>query len=280
MTAKNKICIGIVTFNPDINDIETTLRNIGNSFHVIIVDNGSNNIDSIQKISHSYDCHIITNNENLGIAKALNQIFEFADKNSYEWVLTLDDDSLPPSNMISSFLSMLKGRDNVGIICPMLISKGNHSIFHSKTAVDECITSGSLTNVEAWKSIGGFDEWLFIDSVDFDFSKRLHKAGYVILEDRNVLLPHEIGKTKTINLLVAHPAIRNHSAFRKYYQERNYIYVDYKLHQYSYFIDLLRFMKHVLFVVLWEEDKFEKIQSMIRGRKDGLNKIRELKKEY
>lgn len=55
----------------------------------------------------------------------------------------------------------------------MLFAKNrlDGTILHSKCHEDECITSGSLTSVEAWQKIGGFDEWLEIDGVDFDFFK-------------------------------------------------------------------------------------------------------------
>jgi rhamnosyltransferase len=208
----------------------------------------------------------------------LNQIFAEASSRKADWVLTLDDDSILPEDLITRYFSCIERQDaSVGIVCPLLRSKATNQITHSKTSETECITSGSLTRVSAWEYSGGFDDWLFIDSVDFDFSKRVVNLGMTIVECTQVTMPHEIGKTRTINLGFAHPAIRNHGPVRKYYQERNYPYVDYKYSEYGYIKELLRFIKHTLFVLLWENDKKQKIFAMRNGRKDALIKIKELR---
>jgi GT2 family glycosyltransferase len=60
--------------------------------------------------------------------------------------------------------------------------------------VDFCITSASCTNLNAWKNVGGFDEWLFIDLVDNDFCKRIIVSGYKILRINSLVLDQEFGK--------------------------------------------------------------------------------------
>lgn len=55
------------------------------------------------------------------------------------------------------------------------------------------ITSGSLTNLDAWKAIGGFDEKLFIDLVDTEYDIRALMKGYCSYRINTVVLTHEIG---------------------------------------------------------------------------------------
>lgn len=274
---RNKICAGIVTYNPSMSDVKKSIQQLSQQVHsIIIVDNASDNISDIEKIiQKNSQITLIRNNQNKGIAAALNQIFVFAKNKGFHWVLTLDDDSEISDGYIEALYSKID--ENVGIVCPILEDRKTGRKFESKTKKDTCITSGSLTSIEAWTAVGGFDEWLFIDAVDFDFSKRIYRAGWRIEKNNNAILLHSIGDTEIKNLLFWQPAVRNHSVFRKYYQERNYLYLDYKLNEYSYMKELLRFIKHCAIVILWENEKRTKIQAMLKGRKDGLKKIRSMK---
>ena len=53
---------------------------------------------------------------------------------------------------------------------------------------------------DIFDKIGGFDEKLFIDGVDFDFCIRMRKAGYGILRSNNVYLLQEVGKGRSKSL--------------------------------------------------------------------------------
>lgn len=45
-----------------------------------------------------------------------------------------------------------------------------------------CITSGNIINISIALSCGGFDENLFIDSVDEEFCIRCQKYGFLLYE--------------------------------------------------------------------------------------------------
>lgn len=273
---ETSVVAGMVTFNPDPSDLEFSIPSILEQCdRMVIVDNGSDRVEEIEALASRHsDLTLIKNGRNLGVAAALNQIFSWAFDRRYAWVLTLDDDSRPPRTMVGEYRNLLKvTKARVGIVCPLLENRQDGTVFHSRRSLDECITSGSLTKVEAWKEVGGFDEWLFIDGVDFDFSRRIVAAGYTIEECRSVLMPHQIGHSRTIHLLGRNPIIWNHSAFRQYYIQRNAIYIDYKLGTYSLWSALRRFLKDLAFVLIWENDRLAKITAMIRGWKAGMKRI-------
>ena len=97
------ILAGITLFNPDVARLEENISSIyGQVDRVICVDNGSDNIKSIEDcvLKNWKNITIIKNGKNEGIAKALNQMFEFAIEQQYEYVLTLDQDSVCPDNII------------------------------------------------------------------------------------------------------------------------------------------------------------------------------------
>lgn len=285
------ICAGIITYNPTLTDVSTCLEALCNQVErVIIVDNASKNVKSLQEVVSKYaNVTLVKNSQNIGFAKALTQVFEWAKSQGFNWVLTLNDDSVVPSNMISEYKKILENQGSlvnqknaknakIAIVCSLLKNRLDGTILHSKCHEDECITSGSLTSVEAWAKIGGFDEWLEIDGVDFDFSRRLVRAGWKIVECQNVIMEHQIGKARSINLIIKHPIVWNHNANRKYYIARNMQVVDYKMGTYSYVKSLRAVVRDMIFVALWEKNKFAKIRAMVRGFKDGQQKIRQMRK--
>lgn len=134
--------------------------------------------------------------ENQGIAKALNQLASEAQKGGFDWILTLDQDSVAPSNIIEEFEKYTNNL-NTGMLCPVICDRNKGVVVEAKDnykEIDECITSGSLLNIKAWRKIGGFDESMFIDGVDFDICYRLRKNGYKILCIQSVVLLHELGR--------------------------------------------------------------------------------------
>lgn len=278
-----QITAGIVTFNPEIRDLENSVPRLLNQVEALVIaDNGSRNLVEIESLLKQYpQVVLLENQKNIGVAAALNRIFRWAVQHDVEWVLTLDDDSEIPDGMVTQYQQLLLSqRSVVGIVCPLLKNRNDGVVFHSKRNSDECITSGSLTNVSAWKEIGGFDDWLFIDGVDFDFSRRLVRAGFTILECEKVVLPHQIGDSRTLNLIVKHPIIWDHAPFRHFYIQRNTMYIDFKLGVYSYWRTLWHFMNEVLFILVFEHRKKAKISQMFKGRRAGLERIAQMRNAH
>lgn len=274
----NKATIaGIVTFNPDISRLKKNIEAIIYQVKaVLIVDNNSSNLQEIESLSNS-KIIIIRNNNNKGIAFALNQILDWADKKGYEWVITLDQDSVCPPDYISTAQPYMKAK--IGQIVPILFESnsktyhylGDKSNGNAVQCVSKSITSASITNVKVWKKIGGFDNDLFIDYVDYDYAIRLRLAGYKILRLNNVFLDHQIGHSVNHKVGFINVRVANHSAFRKYYICRNIVIFirRYKLKA-KPIAEVLRLFKVISFSVLFEDKKKDKIKSIFNGIKDGL----------
>ena len=174
------ISAGIVLFNPDINRLKENISAvIVQCSHVYLVDNGSKNIDTVFELLKRFNqsrITVISNTENLGIAKALNQLTVAAQEDGFRWILTLDQDSVSPPNIVEEFVKYANNQ-NVGMLCPVIYDRNKGVVVEAKDGykeIDECITSGSLLNISAWENIGGFDETMFIDGVDFDICYRLN----------------------------------------------------------------------------------------------------------
>lgn len=272
---KIKILASIITFNPEIARLNQNIKAIRKQVEgIVIVDNNSENIHEIQKIIKEECAYAIYNGSNKGIAFALNQALTFAKENAFDWVLTLDQDSVSADNLIAEYRRYIN-YDNIGIICSKVCDrnfqrKGELQKLDAKIEyVELCITSGSLTNTIAWENIGGFDSSMFIDSVDFDFCLTLKEKGWLILKSNETFIHHEVGKSKVVKIFGKEYLSLNHSPFRYYYIIRNNIYVGRK-HQYLFLKNILVSFRIFYTVIVYERDKVQKILQMIRGLFDGL----------
>lgn len=268
------ISAGIVLFNPDINRLKENISAvIVQCTHIYLVDNGSNDIDEVKELLNQYNqskISILCNTENQGIAKALNQLTAAAQKGGFEWILTLDQDSVAPSNIVEEFEKYTNNL-NAGMLCPVICDRNKGVVVEAKDGykeIDECITSGSLLNIKAWGEIGSFDESMFIDGVDFDICYRLRKNGYKILCVQSVVLLHELGRIEYHRFLFRKVLVKNHSAFRKFYIARNTVYLARKEHT-NIVKAILQNIKLFLIAVCYEDDKWKKSKKILQGTIDG-----------
>ncbi|MEK1965256.1 glycosyltransferase family 2 protein [Latilactobacillus sakei] len=268
----NKIGAGIVTFNPDkkrvCEVIDAILIQVS---EVVIVDNGSDvDINWLKEI-YTNQIYIIKNIKNVGIARALNQIMEYFNNKSFEWVMTLDQDSILTENAINHLLKF--SSNNVAIICPRIIHDDEIAVDEKENEkIERTITSGSLTNVVKWDNIGGFDEDLFIDMVDFDFCERIKLNGYEIIRVNSVRINHQYGDAAIKNFFGKKIGVYNYSPFRRYYITRNNIIFYKKYSNIGNFkIMVKEIVRNVGKVVLYEDNKLKKINAITKGMKDGIS---------
>ena len=274
----NKICGIIVLYNPDIDRLYKNVMALINQVEeLVMIDNFSSNLQLVKSRLAGVDrISYIVNKQNEGIAKALNQGMKFAQDRNYKWALTMDQDSVVSDNLILAY-SKYMNWDKLAIICPLVEYKnyyrkkdhtGNHYDY-----VEACMTSGSLTNVDAWKYVGGFDEWMFIDYVDNDFCTNLRLSGYKILRANNAILYHELGNAKKINIGLCHIVVFNYSKIRNYYYVRNTIYY---IKKYFSRINIIKFILILVYVeskkIIFENNRKETVSSFLKGFIDGIKK--------
>jgi len=267
---EKKFCAGIVTYNPDLEKLDTNIAEIIDQVEeVLICDNGSNNLSDIKKLMKGYPKgQLLTFSENKGIAAALNCLAREAFAKGYGWILTLDQDSVCPSNLINTFEQYTD--DNIATLSPKIVYRNNeqyNTLPNSNLEeVQWAITSASFTNLKVWEKIDGFDEKLFIDKVDYDFCIRARREGYKILKINNIKLIHELGNLKCRKVFKRTIYVTNHSAKRRYYMIRNVFYLSGKLnvgHPWEHTI------KNVVKIIFFEDNKMEKVKEIKKGIIDG-----------
>lgn len=273
----DNIAAGIVLYNPELENLRKNINAIKSQVDfIVLIDNNSTNIEEIEEeFLLENNIYLVKNKENFGIAKALNQIIDFCFERKSKWALTLDQDSECPVNLIKEYKKIIR-KKNVGIICPKFIDKNNDNYDYIKEDLvsfqetDLCITSGSLTNIEICKKVGGFDEIMFIDIVDWEFCYRLRKKGYKIIQVNTVILIHELGNLQIHKLFGRKFHVGNHSPIRKYFFFRNCIYFYKKSHDKEVLkYTLYNMAKNFILICLFEKQKKDKIKAIFKGIIDG-----------
>lgn len=279
---KISVVAGVVSFNPDLERLRENLDAVLHQVdEIVIVDNQSQNFEEIKRLAAEFPrLHVHQNHSNGGMAKALNQIMTWASAHGASGALLLDQDSVVSRGMVSALADNVDS--GVGIVAPAIVDRsgpGRARASDSPTSVDYCITSGSLCSVSAWESVGGYDEALFIDFVDFDFCLRLRQRDLTIVRVPTSILLHEIGKITRHGPFTAY----HHSAFRSYHMARDMLYYAYK-HRRSprnlmvqhrgllgTYIVLAR---KAVIVSLFEEDRFRRVVAILRGMLSGTYALR------
>jgi len=277
-----KVCAGIVLYNPDVERLAQSVDAIKPQVDCIVfVDNASENIGEVQGKFSGGDYIWIKNDSNLGIARALNQLLEYADKNGYEWILTLDQDSICGDGFVQKLLSVVED-EAIAMVGPLIIDRGIADADMSSGKplpetedVRLCITSGCLTNVKTVLAIGGFNEWLFIDEVDREICLRLLQSGYRLVRVNTVRLMHEYGlKTVTRRILWKKVIYRNYTPLRVYYQTRNLVYMMRKFGR-EYTPRLFRRWVRLYFAFsvkfICEPNRIKRLNAFVKGLKEGFS---------
>lgn len=276
---KENTCAIIVTYNPG-DDFQRNISIINNQVnHIIIIDNNSANKNFIRELKRLYPAiSIVENANNIGIAGALNIGIKTAIKHHFQWVLQLDQDSLPDTNMVEALNKTLHSTDlsQTAMIGVNYRSGGKNMLKNSSEEiinVSTLITSGSFINTEIFTKAGDYRTDFFIDAVDFEYSLRLRKLKYQLLLVTQPLMSHAIGELKTLNLGLFQLRSTNHNALRRYYRTRNTMLLTRMyftafpgwILKYLFFLAL-----SIILIILVDNNKGEKLKSVLKGLKDGI----------
>lgn len=247
--------------------------------NVYVIDNSDDQVDrsvfsTIQNVKY------LKQQKNVGIARALNLGFNSAIANGDDWVLTLDHDSLMSSENLRKITDFIISNtcNDVAIVSPNISWCQNYSLLqNSKNEfefVRQAITSGCMTRSNAFEIIGGFNEDFFIDLVDTEFCLNIRKNRMKIIKLNTIYLDHQLGDAKELRLLNFHIMfITNHNYIRRYYITRNSIFLFnryYKEYPIESIHILIRTITDIIKVLIFEKDKYRKLQSFLRGYVDGV----------
>ena len=254
--------------NEDISNINSYLNDID---HLYVVDNSKNN--NFDRLPQSKKIEYIFNNSNLGLSEPYNRICELARNEGFKWLLTMDQDTYFKKDVITEMKKIILSTDtsDIGIVTPWHKTKLKKE--KPSERIDyplDVMTSGNMLNLDIHKKLGGFKEWLFIDGIDIEYCLNLKKHNYKVMRLNYLEIDHNLGDIFYKKFLWKDLLVTNHSAIRRYYQCRNYLYIRdmYIDIEPSFCKRLVKFKTIILAIVLYEKNKLEKLKAFYKGYKD------------
>jgi rhamnosyltransferase len=286
----------IVTYHPEpllVRDVVEAVQSQVTAVHV--VDNGSaeSTLDALRTMA---GVQLHPQMRNLGIGAAQNAGIRVALAAGADFVLLLDQDSLPSPGMVAELLDvhgqLSRQGQRVGALGPLRVAADGSQAGFARLGIgryremfpaagerwctcDVLIASGSLMPRAALEGAGLMDEGLFIDKVDIEWCLRAARRGYVIAGVPGARLAHRLGD-RTVRLWALRwYRLPLHQPFRYYYMVRNSILMQrtpgvgwrWRL------ADAYQGLQILLFFGLLVRGRGKNLRMMLRGLWDGLHAV-------
>lgn len=245
----SELAIITVTFHPDLARLGQQLDALPSDAWLVVVDNASTCetfLQLQQRLANRPKTHLISNNSNEGLAKALNQGADYASTHidSTRYLLLMDQDSVPFQNAIERLLAahaeLERGGHPVGCVGPRLIDMGTglqHGFHRIKgwrwvrvypaeedrtpVSCSNLNGSGTLLKAELFQELGGLDETFFIDHVDTEWAFRVLASGYLLFGIPEARFDHAMGEKSLRFWCFGWRIWPQRSPLRHYYLFRN-----------------------------------------------------------
>jgi rhamnosyltransferase len=288
MLENSEIFTVLVAYNRTRRDLNQSVEELlKQSSFVVICNNSKDDL-----IFNHPRIKVLNFGDNLGIAKAQNIGMAWAFEQGADFILQMDDDSLPDPDMVKllyeSYSALHSANYNVGIIGPRDYDRYTKKIHSTKlnpascqkgkfidgfdglVIVNSIISSGSLISEKSYLEVGEMLDELFIDAVDFEYCWRSRAKGFLIVRNDKAKIAHRFGEGRKSFFGIFDVAVT--SPIRHYYQFRNVIYLfnrtyvpmEWKIRS------ILKMIFKMLFYPLFLNNGMDRLKFMALGIKDGL----------
>lgn len=200
--------------------IQSLLAMEADSFHILILDNGSHD-GSVEYLRETFpQVEVIANGRNLGFAAGCNVGMKRAVAENFEYVLLVNNDTSVAPNLLGELLAEAGRSPHAGMVSPKIYYADHpdriwwaggtfslwqglphHTGFNDKEdgryetarTVDWATGCVVLLRCAALREAGLFDEKIFANSEDLDLSLRMRSMGWQIRYAPKAKLWHKEG---------------------------------------------------------------------------------------
>jgi rhamnosyltransferase len=282
----------VIAYEPDRDALMRLVESLRSLTKLIIVDNSESELGvaSSSAIGLAYDCQVVRNARNLGVAEAQNIGIRLARSNGNKYVLLLDQDSILEPDalaaLVCEFEALRERGERVAAVGTSHVDPRNNSRYpfvrlrHVRMAkvwpepgtsieCDMLISSGCLISLDALDDVGEMDSQLFIDYVDFEWCRRAASKGYKVFAVADARMHHTIGDQ---SFRALGRSFNLHSPVRQYYFIRNallfmrrpYLSLRWRAHL------AYRVAGQLVLFGLFAPNRLRRTGWMLRGLFDGL----------
>jgi rhamnosyltransferase len=241
----------VVSYNPNVSGLVDLLEALLSQVtHAVVVDNASlSDVSSILIRCSSRNVELLQMPENFGIAAAQNAGIERALKLEADFVLLLDQDSIPSATMVSELIFAItcaQSQPNatpVAAVGPVIVDRRTRRTYYFRIdrmgipgkwtppisgtqfpksiEVAVLVASGTLIPIGVIQRIGAMRSNYFINHVDTEWCFRAKAEGYRLLGVPIASLEHQFGDAVKQFWFFGSRQVIYHSPLRNYYDIRN-----------------------------------------------------------
>ena len=154
------------------------------------------------------------------ISHGLNYGWQYAKKYGYDYLLTMDQDSLWQDFKLFCERTINCSAAPYGIWVPLVNDDENRKQYQLR---DSSITSGSLIPIDILDKIGGWNEFFMVDSVDTEFFAHARSLNLGVYAIGDCHLNQHYGTPQLVKFVGHSFELRNDSPQRLFQIYRNYL---------------------------------------------------------
>lgn len=202
---------GIVIYHPQFPALRSLVASLAGDASIIAVYANSpisgEQQQALEAAAGNAELVILRPGLNRGLGAAYNAFRHLAKARDSEFLLLLDQDSIPEPGMAAALMAthhrLVACGENPAVVGPQPIAAEGEKMrlpTASRQGGDEprrmsfVISSGSLIRLSALAAIGDFRSDYFIDAIDIEWCLRAAAAGYSIWVDPAVSMNHQLGQ--------------------------------------------------------------------------------------
>lgn len=292
----------IVAYQPNLAHLKKLIQTVSKQVGaVMIIDNSPSPCDALSELSSKDIVSYIGLSENMGIAHAQNIGIEFAIKKRADFILLLDQDSMPAQRMTQNLLLGIaqsqKSLSNIIAASPryydprtkfeslFMVSKFKIPFrYRPETKMlpsnivfaSFLISSGTLIDLPKLIELRGMRSDYFIDHVDTEWCLRALAKGYQLLGIHDAKMIHSLGDNAKKFWFFGMRNISEHTPLRDYYMFRNTLLMlkDVGMSLTWRIFLLFRLAEFFVFFLIFSKERALRFQLMILGLRHGYSNIR------
>jgi rhamnosyltransferase len=244
---------------------------------VIVVDNTPAGSPSLAGKLDDPRVTVVAVGRNLGLGGALNRGVAALPADA-EAVLLLDQDSVLPEGLVSGLATHLESDPRIGVVAPNPWDSEHDAAYNfgiaGKTVEDRLgvITSGMLVRRECVDRCQ-FRADMFNDFVDLAFCVVVRRAGYRVVQDFTLRLPHSMGNRREHRVGPVKVRVIHYPPWRHYWIARNGVQFarDYLLRRPQSVASMAIFLaRKFVSVGCWGPRRGAQLAALGRGVLDGM----------
>ena len=279
---QSRVVALVTLFHPTADCVKNVVRFAEQCDFVICCDNSDE--DNGEVFKDIPKCQYIANRRNLGLSVAFNAVLssKVFDWREEDFVIFFDQDACINSGhiqkLVGIYLALTRSGLSIGALGPcvfnrcanrMSMPRVRYPVDENTFYVDALITSSMLTTFGKLKSVGFWNEDIFLDYADFDLCFRMRALGLPSLMTRAVLLNHASGsgEKSCFGLRVI-----DENPLRAFYQVRDVLRLVAAPETPKRIRLLLGFVRKCLLQLLLLNKRSERFRYMFRGLVDYLQK--------